>query len=164
MSTYKDRATAYCRVLLPAEWSTIRDMRLAALSESPQAFLGEFDEEMTYQEDDWRKTFESASWHCSFLATGSPVGIAKSSVLTEHPEERYIESFWVSPEYRNQHVAQLIVQSIIDEARVEGRSCIRLSVLRTNLRAIRAVGHLGFSKIVAARSGENEICLELPLA
>ncbi len=56
-------------------------MRLAALSDSPQAFLGEFDEEMTYQEDDWRKTFESASWHSYFLDADSPVGIAKSSVL-----------------------------------------------------------------------------------
>lgn len=164
MSTNEDRARGYCRILLPTEWSTVRDLRLAALSESPQAFLGEIVEELSYQEDDWRKTFESASWHTYFVPSGPAVGIAKSSVLTEHPEERYVESFWVHPEHRYRQIARLIVRSIVDEARAEGRSVIRLSVLLTNQRAIGAVRRLGFSRTVPARSGKNEVCLEMPLA
>ena len=138
-------------------------MRLAALSESPQAFLGEFDEEMSYQEDDWRKTFESASWHGYFLV-GRPVGIAKSSILTGYPEERYVESFWVKPEYRNQRVARLILRSVVEEARREGRIFIRLSVLLTNQAAIEVLRQLGFSRTVPTRSNDHEICLELPIA
>ena len=138
-------------------------MRLAALSESPQAFLGEIDEEIIYQEDDWRKTFESASWH-GFFMTGRPVGIAKSSILTEYPEERYVESFWVKPEYRNQRVARLILRSVVEEARREGRIFIRLSVLLTNQAAIEVLRQLGFSRTVPTRSNDHEICLELPIA
>ena len=163
MSTYEDRASGYCRILLPTQWRIVRHMRLAALSDSPLAFLGALDEESILDKDDWLKTFESASWHGCFV-TDSPIGIAKSRMLTEHPEERYVESFWVKPEHRNQRVARLIIQSIVEEARNEGRSFIRLSVLWTNHSAIGVLRQLGFSRTVPSRTGDHEICLELPLA
>lgn len=160
VSTYEDCAKGYCLILVKDQWPIVRDMRLAALRESPQAFLGAFEDELIFQPDDWVRTFESASWHGCFL-NDSPVGIAKSSILTEHPEERYIESFWVKPRHRNQRVARLIVRSIVAEAKTEGRRVIRLSVLQTNPAAIAALRQLGFSRRVPSRTNEHEICLEL---
>lgn len=137
-------------------------MRLAALSESPHAFLGKYRKESGFAEQDWRNTFRSASWHGFFVAR-TIVGIAKSSILADYPEERYVESFWVRPDHRKREVARRMLQSIIDEARREGRHVIRLSVLRKNLLAIDAFHRLGLAIIVPDRSSDQEVCLEMPL-
>jgi ribosomal protein S18 acetylase RimI-like enzyme len=141
-------------------------LRLEALRQSPQSFLGSYQEEAGYAEDDWRKTFEDASWHGFFIAGANPdalnaAGIAKSRVLSQYPGERYIESFWVRPRYRRRQVASRMLNSIIGEARDEGRRVIRLSVLRINTEAISAFRGMGLVAEVPARSSEFEICLEL---
>ena len=163
MSSYDDGRYGYCSILAPAQWELVREMRLAALSESPHAFLGIIRKESSFDESDWRNTFKSASWHGFFVACAI-VGIAKSSILAEHPEERYVESFWVRPDHRKRQVGRRMLQSIVDEARREQRRVIRLSVLRRNQSAIDAFYRLGLATIVAHRSSEDEICLELPLA
>src|SRR5215469_10447018 len=129
-------------------------MRLAALSESPHAFLGKIKKESEFDEADWRDTFRSASWHGFFIAR-SIIGIAKSSILAEYPEERYVESFWVRPDYRERDVGRRMLRSIVEEARRERRRMIRLSVLRSNQSAIDAFYRLGLATIVAHRSSED---------
>lgn len=138
-------------------------MRLDALSESPHAFLGKYKKESGFAEQDWRNTFKSASWHGFFVAR-TIVGIAKSSILAEYPEERYVESFWVRPDHRKRQVARRMLQSIVAEAKSEHRRVIRLSVLRQNQSAIDAFYRLGLATTVAHRSSDDEVCLELPLA
>jgi ribosomal protein S18 acetylase RimI-like enzyme len=152
----------HCRILLPAQWELVRQMRLAALSESPNAFLGRLKKESQFDETDWRDTFTSASWHGFFIARAI-VGIAKSSILAEYPEERYVESFWVRPDHRKREVARRMLQSIIDEAKREQRRVVRLSVLRQNQSAIDAFYRLGLATIVSHRSSDNEVCLEMSL-
>jgi ribosomal protein S18 acetylase RimI-like enzyme len=138
-------------------------MRLAALSESPHAFLGRLKKESLLDEADWRGTFRSASWHGFFAAT-TIVGIAKSSILAEYPEERYVESFWVRPDHRKRQVGRRMLQSIVEEARREQRRVIRLSVLRRNQSAVDAFYRLGLATPVPHRSSADEVCLELRLA
>jgi ribosomal protein S18 acetylase RimI-like enzyme len=138
-------------------------MRLAALSESPQAFLGRLKRESEFEEADWRDTFRSASWH-GFFTARTIVGIAKSSILAEYPEERYVESFWVRPDHRKRQVGHRMLQSIVEEARREQRRVVRLSVLRQNRAAIDAFYRLGLATIVPHRSSDDEVCLELALA
>lgn len=162
MSSYDGGCNDHCSILVPAQWELVREMRLAALSESPHAFLGMLKKESKFGETDWRTTFKSASWHGFFIARAI-IGIAKSSILAEHPEERYVESFWVRPAYRKSEVGRRMLQSIVDEAKREQRHVIRLSVLRGNQSAIDAFYRLGLATIVAQRSSEHEICLEMPL-
>jgi ribosomal protein S18 acetylase RimI-like enzyme len=157
----------HCGILRPSQWNVVRRIRLEALSKTPDAFLGDFDIESDYDEEYWRGTFETASWHV-FIAADAPMpdriaGIARSSILDEFPDERYVESFWVRPHYRHQQVGRRMLHSIEREARRELRSVVRLSVLRKNQEAIRAFQSLGLSAVVEARSSKDEICLELPL-
>jgi ribosomal protein S18 acetylase RimI-like enzyme len=155
-----------CRVIVCSEWQLVRDARLAALSESPDAFLGSFNEEFLFQEDDWRKTFMQASWHGSFkkrlFKKRELIGIAKSSILTDYPDERYVESLWVAPKHRVRGIARDIIEHIAAEGQNEGRSFIRLAVLRENSAASKAFTRLGFLP-TSGRSNEYENCLELEL-
>lgn len=157
-----DSGDGDCRILVPAQWRLVRQMRLAALSESPHAFLGKYDSESAWNEQDWRHTFTVASWH-GYFSPRAIVGIAKSSILADYPEERYVESFWVCPDRRKRQVARRILASIVDEAMREKRRVIRLSVLRTNQSAIDAFCRLGLAATVAHGPSDEEICLELPL-
>ena len=138
------------------------------MRQSPNAFLGSYDEVLAYSEDDWRKTFEDASWHGFFVAENhssarAVIGIARSSRLSQFPDERYIESFWVHNDYRRKQVGRRMLQSIMREAVGEGRNVIRLSVLWKNTEAILAFAELGLITIVPGRSNQFEVCLELAL-
>jgi ribosomal protein S18 acetylase RimI-like enzyme len=158
----------YCRVLHPDQWWLVKLMRLEALSKSPQAFLGSYSGESLFVEDDWRKTFDSASWHGFFHTQESAepdeiAGIARSSILSDFPGERFIESFWVRPKYRRRQVGRRMLHSIVSEARAEHLEVVRLSVRRTNQLGIKAFRRLGFATVVPARSSPDEICVELRL-
>jgi ribosomal protein S18 acetylase RimI-like enzyme len=118
--------------------------------------------ESSFGEADWRDTFSSGSWHAYFIACAI-VGIAKSSELADYPEERYVESFWVRPDHRKREVGRRMLQSIVEEAKREQRHVIRLSVLRRNQSAIDAFYRLGLASIVAHRSSDHEVCLEMSL-
>lgn len=140
----------------------MRQSRLEALADSPRAFLGSLAEESSYREHEWRQTFDSASWH-GYFAEDELVGIARSVSYTQHPDERYVESFWVREKHRHEHVARPILESIIAEALSEGRRFIRLSVLRGNTDVVETLRHLGFATQVPERTTEHEICLERPI-
>jgi hypothetical protein len=45
-------------ILSPAKWTLLRDMRLAALRESPQAFLSTHEREIYWGEDQWLAEFD----------------------------------------------------------------------------------------------------------
>jgi GNAT superfamily N-acetyltransferase len=157
----------YCSILHPNQWELVRRLRLEALRTSPQAFLGSYEREKLRVEDDWRKTFESASWHGFFIgwnvaSSDGMAGIAKSS--TEYPGERFVEAFWVRPRYRRRQVARRMLDSIIHEARAEELGVIRLNVRRINEQAIDAFRKLGFSTDVPSRSNPCELCLELRIS
>lgn len=154
-----------CDILSPDQWPLVKTMRLAALADAPRAFLGDLEQESQLVEDDWRKTFDLASWHGHFVAADI-VGIARSSILPQYPQERYLESFWIRPAQRHLHVARMIMASVVSEARSEGRGFIRLSVLRENQAILKTLRHLGFSSVVADpdRTTDLEYCLEFPIA
>jgi ribosomal protein S18 acetylase RimI-like enzyme len=163
VSTGDDIVSGYCGILEPDQWRLIRRLRLEALNQSPKAFLGELSRERLLAEDDWRKTFEYASWHAFFVTRSNIVGIAKSSRLAAYPDERYIESFWVRDGYRHKQVGRRMLDSIVAEARNDELRVVRLSVLRSNCQAIAAFKRLGLSAEVLGRSSSDEVCLELPL-
>jgi ribosomal protein S18 acetylase RimI-like enzyme len=150
-----------CRIIRPPEWQVIRDSRLKALRESPGAFLGSINEESLYREDDWRKTFEGASWYGCFIGN-RVVGIARSVILLDHPEERYVESLWITPEFRKQGFTRKLLAQIASEGERERRRYIRLAVLRGNRTGFDVFARLGFSPL-PERSSKDEHCLEITI-
>jgi hypothetical protein len=57
------RGTVRERLLLsPEEWRLARDARLAALRDSPEAFLPKQPPESSWTEERWRGTWQSGLW------------------------------------------------------------------------------------------------------
>ncbi len=82
--------TLVVRRLDPAEWDLYRQVRLAALAESPEAFSSTLDREQELGEDRWRSRLGSAAtflaWRLAWRA-GDPVGTATG--IADYPGEEH---------------------------------------------------------------------------
>ena len=47
------------RLLRPPDWRTLRDVRLAALQDSPHAFTSHYVQELGWSEREWRRTLKA---------------------------------------------------------------------------------------------------------
>lgn len=151
------------------EWHVLRKVRLAALEESPQAFLATHDKEESYSRDRWLEEFDRGDWTIGELA-GKPVCLVG---VTREPgaplDERHLECVWVAPEYRRSGVAYGMLTTIIDRLQNSGTRRILLWVLDGNNAAISLYRRLGFvstkvrQPLKAAVPEHCEEQFELPL-
>lgn len=121
----------------------IRDARLAALRDSPAAFLADLAEEDRLSLEHWARSLESSMWVVARLAN-DVVGLARSVEAPEDPRARYIESVWVHSAHRQHGVASRMVGELGRLARAAGATRLILWVLETNSEARTAYTRLGF--------------------
>jgi ribosomal protein S18 acetylase RimI-like enzyme len=140
------------RVLAEDDWETYRQMRLAALKESPQAFVSTYDEELAYDEDFWRLRMRRSTrllaarddQSLGILSLGDALPVDDDSDL--QPNERVGELFgmWVDPQGRGTGVAWRLVDAAAVEARVQRRTHLMLWVAVDNGRAVAFYSSYGF--------------------
>lgn len=171
------RSESECGALTPDDWATLRDVRLRALKDSPDAYLSTYDVENSWTEDRWRRSFAGSIWVVtrdagSRLASSSadsqarPIGLARSIQVPGRPnEERHIESVWVDPEYRGKGVMRAILGFLI-AAEPKVRDW-RLWVIDDNAKAREVYKRLGFKTFegqsLSDGSGRREEHLRLRL-
>ncbi|MET7668837.1 GNAT family N-acetyltransferase [Micromonospora luteifusca] len=136
------------RVLTPDDWPTWRDLRLAALTEAPEAFgsrladwQGEGDREQR-----WRDRLSIPGSHnLVAVLDGRPVGMA-SGVPTADPLVMELISMWVHPDARGRKVSHLLVDTVARWARESGADRLRLTVMPDNARAKALYRRTGFNQ------------------
>jgi ribosomal protein S18 acetylase RimI-like enzyme len=132
------------KLLVPGEWPLLRDMRLAALRESPHAFLATYDNEKAFDEPRWRAEFARGDW-IMCLQGDEPTGIVGCTREADMPtDECYLEYLWVAPEWRNKGVARTMVTDVLDYLRKSGMRRAYLWVLDGNDAAVRLYKSVGF--------------------
>ncbi len=92
------------RAVGPDDWVIMRDVRLAALRDAPDAFGSTYAREAQFAEAEWRRR---ASTRNSFLAYlpelgATPAGIAAG--IEEEPGAFELVSMWVRPQARGRTV------------------------------------------------------------
>jgi GNAT superfamily N-acetyltransferase len=111
------------RVLQEDDWHAYRDVRLAALRESPKAFLATYAEEAKQPELYWRNCMVQAHRLLALRDEG-PVGVASVEMIEGAPQSADLHDLWVTPEARNTGVASRLVQSPqIERFRTVAPSC-----------------------------------------
>lgn len=132
------------RVLDEADWQTYRDMRLAALQESPEAFAATYATEKGYGEELWRERMHRAV-RLVASAGGQDVGIV--SIGQAHPDfEDAAELFglWVHPDQRGGPFAKdLFIEAATEAARRGSRQLVYW-VSTENGRAVAFASGRGF--------------------
>lgn len=159
------------RVLEEGSWQDYRDVRLAALRESPEAFLATYAEEAMQPEQYWR--------HCMVRADrllaesdGAPLGVASVDLDEEAADSASVRDLWVTPDARNTGVASRLVQAAADQATKRGCTKLYYWVGTENGRAIGFASNAGFRVTSHRRTvhtenkefGNQEIAFVLSLA
>ncbi len=143
------------------EWSAFREVRLAALAESPAAFGSTLEREIAFDDDVWQERASIGS--CSddramFLAWSGerPVGI----VGGHRDDDGHVElvAMWVSSDVRGQAVGQRLVSAVLDFARATGTEWVELWVVRGNDPAQRLYETMGFAVISDVQPLPSDPC------
>jgi GNAT superfamily N-acetyltransferase len=159
------------RPLTEDEWGQYRSIRLAALEESPQAFVATLAEEQAYDEDRWRSRMRRSLRLLAEL-DGKPVGVASvGDTSPDTPTVAQLFGLFVAPAQRGTGVATRLVQEGADQARERGKSHLEYWVGTENGRAVAFASGFGFRptddrrpmRVKSEEDGEEEIAMILPL-
>ncbi|MDA8318914.1 MAG: GNAT family N-acetyltransferase [Actinomycetota bacterium] len=129
------------------DWEVIRDIRLAALADAPEAFASTLDREIGLAEADWRARIGSAvtylAWHDGEPA-GTATGLDHSGGAYPIGDAWHLVGMWVRPASRGLGIADDLVEAVVADARAAGARAIGLWVTVVNGRAQAFYRRLGF--------------------
>jgi GNAT superfamily N-acetyltransferase len=164
------------RVLEEDDWHLYREVRLAALQESPDSFNASYDEEAGQDEAYWRDRMLRS---VRFLAEhdGTPAGVVSLGYSSDDPEIKddrevgEIFGLYVTPEARSTGTSWRLIQAAAERARSEGLGRILYWVGTENARAIAFAANFGFrpsgerrtTRVVNDEFGDQEVAMVLPL-
>jgi ribosomal protein S18 acetylase RimI-like enzyme len=157
------------RLLTRDDWVELRNIRLAALQESPDAFLSTYQQEVVYDSDRWRTEFDRGNWYVGIRA-GAPVSLLGVTRGTGTPiHECYLEYLWVAPEHRRSGIASGMLTAILERLRTAAVGTTFVWVIDGNEAARHLYERIGFvsssyRQPLTARPGRSEEKLILPLA
>ena len=147
---------ASVRSLVEDEWATFREIRLASLLDSPDAFGSTFGEESARGEAAWRD-WTAGRWRGGeaivFVAEllDKQIGTATGAAYDAEPGFTYVYAMWVAPDARGAGVGRALLDEVETWARGRGSGHLRLTVTATNDTARRFYEACGFHE-----TGERE--------
>ena len=138
------------RQLRTHEWELLRQVRLAAVTDSPHAFAESAQETEQMPQSLWEgRTQRGAEGRTSFcsiaLADGHPQGIAVGLIDSSDPSRTYLVSMWVSPHHRGTDVATSLLHEVIAWASARGAELLFAGVKPGNDRAAAFYQKNGFN-------------------
>lgn len=141
----------------------LRQLRLDALTDAPDAFCSTYERELARTPADWRRWMSRG---VTFIleAEGEPRGLVSGAVDAEEPGVATLMSLWVHPSMRGSGAADALVSEVMAWARGEHAGTVRLAVVSSNTPAIRFYERQGFRNTgrstVSERDGQVELWME----
>lgn len=123
------------------EWPALRDVRLRALQDSPDAFASSHIEEVDRPESWWIDGMARLAWFVT-EADGRIVGLVAGMPLGG--DRREVISMWVDPAHRGTGVADRLLDAVVAWAKAEGATGLCLAVAEDNPRARHFYERAGF--------------------
>jgi GNAT superfamily N-acetyltransferase len=126
------------------DWALVRDVRLAALRDAPDAFASTYAREAAYTEEQWRGWFSDrfAMFFGYVQDRAGPAGLA--GVYDEDAVADLV-SMWVRPDARGRGVGAALVSAAAGWARSRGHGTLYLWVAEANEPARRLYERYGFT-------------------
>ncbi|MCA9755834.1 MAG: GNAT family N-acetyltransferase [Candidatus Eisenbacteria bacterium] len=131
------------------EWEAYREIRLRSLSQDPEAFGSTFEKENAFPADFWQTRVADGARlphaHPIVARTGDAwVGLSWGWIHPDEPTIAHLFQMWVAPEARGRGVARMLVDSVIEWARVRGAAKLLLGVTVGDTPARRLYERVGF--------------------
>lgn len=148
----RDPEAPIIHVITADEWRAYRDLRLRALTESPDAFGSMLVWERDRADADWRRRLEGATdrrFQLPVLARlrDQPIGLAWGCIRETRPESANVYQMWVAPEARGHGVGRLLLDGVVDWARRAGAQLVELNVTCGDTPARRMYERAGFEAV-----------------
>jgi RimJ/RimL family protein N-acetyltransferase len=124
----------------PEDWQRLRDVRLAALAESPEMFGSTSAKEQAFDEAEWRRR---AARPATFLAAREGVDVGIGGVY-ELNDGWCIAGMWLAPAARGTGTVEALVHACESVVRDAGATTVALGVMEDNPRGRRAYVRLGY--------------------
>ena len=124
----------------PEDWQRLRDVRLAALGESPEMFGSTLAREQAFDEAEWRSR---AARPATFIASRDGVDVGMAGVY-EFDEGWSIAGMWIAPAARGTGVVETLIQACESVAKAAGATAVALGVMEDNPRGRGAYLRLGY--------------------
>jgi ribosomal protein S18 acetylase RimI-like enzyme len=134
-------------------WEELKAIRLASLKASPEAFSASYETALGFDESQWKIRASGKEGYKFFIAKncGQLAGIVGGFYKTGEYE---LISMWVSPGQRNNGIAKVLINAIVQHAKELEKDFIFLEVLSSNLHACRLYKECGFN-FVSTRDGST---------
>jgi ribosomal protein S18 acetylase RimI-like enzyme len=132
------------RVLRPDDWRTIRDLRLAALSDAADELGAGPDSARPGNERYWRGWPVRGVPLAGFFG-GRPAGLVGIVTAPADPVTARLVALWVAPGARGTGVGDALVEAVVAVARQWGCRAVTLEVLMSNQPAVRLYRRHGFA-------------------
>jgi ribosomal protein S18 acetylase RimI-like enzyme len=143
---------------------TLRDLRLQAMSDAPEAFGSTYEREIARTTSDWQKWLSPGATFILDTPEGAKGIVAAGRDATD-AEVVHLMAMWVHPAIRRSGGADELVAAVVAWAVVKDARMVRLDVMRSNERARRCYARLGFRPTgheeLRARDGQVQIRMEL---
>ena len=142
----------------PADWQRYRDVRLAALAESPEMFGSTLAKEQDFDEAEWRRR---AARPATFLASRDGVDIGLAGMY-EVDGSWHVMGMWITPVARGTGVVEALVDACESVAQNTGATAVALGVMEDNPRGRKAYVRLGYAFTGAreqVRDGRDELLM-----
>jgi ribosomal protein S18 acetylase RimI-like enzyme len=153
-----------------ADWQALRQLRLRALADTPDAFASTLEAEASFPDEVWRQRAEGGPASANFIARegGVDVGLAAVFAEPEAPGRMHLVSMWVDPGYRRRGVARALVDRAVRWAAERRAREVILWVADQNTAARRLYEQLGFRPTgerqpLPSNPARTESLLRLPL-
>lgn len=153
--------SATIRRLKTGESALYRQLRLASLRDSPEAFATTLESALARDEASWRKQADEAATGPDraifVMLDDGPAGLAALYRDPEKPATGELVQVWVAPAMRGGGAAFALIDAILAWAAAQGFATIRAEVTRDNLRALKFYRRQGFTDqpSLTANKGED---------
>jgi len=141
----------------------LRELRLEALCEAPDAFGSTYEREMARTPADWRRWMSPGVTFILYEPAGAR-GIVAGLRDETDPAVVHLMAMWVHPQIRGSGGADELVAAVVAWAESDGAKLVRLKVIQGNDRARHFYERMGFSPTgqeeVRERDGQIEVHME----
>jgi GNAT superfamily N-acetyltransferase len=143
----------------------LREVRLQALRDAPEAFGSTLERELARTDEDWRRWMAPGATFILYQS-GTARGLVAGARREDDAAVVDLMAMWVDPALRGSGAADALVSALIAWAAAQGARDVRLRVVRSNDRARRLYERHAFTivgpEMVRPRDGVVEIEMQRP--
>ena len=133
-----------CHELSPDEWSRLREIRLASLLESPEAFGSSYEREIAFTEKEWRELFNLNSYLVASIDGKDIAMMFLEKLRGDFGATCWVGGCWSNPQYRGIGALRSMFDYVDSVKNQRGWQIQGLGVFIVNESAIAAYEKLGF--------------------